>query len=106
MIRIRCCTWSKASTVSNTMNPASSAPSAIFRNAETGVSRSATISLHTGTNVPRRANSLNSSNDVIFIGTELRKTFHGGRSHDGGRRSNAGPPAKLFHRLRDEHVEA
>src|SRR5439155_8588898 len=76
------------------------------RNAETGVSRSATISLQTGTNVPRRANSLNSSNDVIFIGAELRKTFLGSRVHDGGRRSNTGPPAKLLRCLGDEHLEA
>ena len=31
MIRMRCCTWSKASTVSNSMNPASSAPSGTRR---------------------------------------------------------------------------
>src|SRR5205823_2176675 len=73
---------------------------------ETGVSKSATISLHTGTNVPRCANSLNSSNDVIFIGAELRKTFPGSRAHHRGRSGSVGPPAKLLHRLGDKHVEA
>src|SRR6185503_6668055 len=83
-----------------------SACSAILRNAETGVSRSATISLHTGTNVPRRASSLNSSNEVIFIARELRQPRQRGLPHDAGLRLRTGPPLKLGARLRDQHVEA
>jgi hypothetical protein len=37
-----------------------------LQKADTGVSRSAMISFTTGTNVPRRASSLNSSNVVCF----------------------------------------
>src|SRR6185436_3528259 len=83
-----------------------SACSAILRNADTGVSRSATISLHTGTKVPRRASSLNSSNEVIFIARKLRQPLERGLSHHTGPGRRAGPPLKLLARLRDEHVEA
>src|SRR5207245_3691966 len=81
-------------------------PISIFRNAETGVSRSATISLQTGTNVPRRASSLNSSNEVIFIACELRQPLQRGLSHHTGRGPGAGPPLELLARLRDEHLQA
>src|SRR5262249_62107717 len=80
--------------------------SAIFRNADTGVSRSATISLHTGTNVPRRASSVNSSNDVIFMPHKLRQPPQGGLAHHTSRCPRARPPLKLLVRLRDEHVES
>src|SRR3954452_1144624 len=76
------------------------------RKADTGVSRSATISLHTGTNVPRRASSLNSSNDVIFIASKLRQPLERGVSHHAALRLHPDPPLKLFRGLSDQHVEA
>src|SRR4029078_13089658 len=79
--------------------------SAIFRNAAPGVSRSATISLHTGTNVPRRASSLNSSNDVILIACELRQFFRRRVAHPTLRRLGIAPPLKLLFCLRDQHLE-
>src|SRR5436190_1055411 len=42
--------------------------------------RSATISLHTGTNVPRRASSLKLSNDVMFIWHKLRQLVRSRRA--------------------------
>src|SRR5690349_24085069 len=75
-------------------------------NADTGVSRSATISLHTGTKVPRRARSLNCSNDVMFIARKLREPLQRGFPHDARRWTPPRAPPELILCLGDEHFEA
>ena len=70
------------------------------RNADTGVSRSATSSLTTGTKVLRCASSVNVSNDVCFIDDRQRCLFHQSCWWP-----PANPPLGLVFGLRDEHVE-
>ena len=72
----------------------------------TGVSRSAMISRHTGTNVPCSAKATNASNDVCFI-THLCRRDPGPRGfgHNRWGRRPARPPLTLADRLAHQHFQ-
>src|SRR5690349_6570586 len=70
---------------------------------------SATISLQTGTNVPRCASSLNSSKVVIFMRSvvaSMEHLFAYRFSHHTWNGALSRPPFELTLRLRDEHRQS